>query len=746
MVMVINRKVKRTMMEHKAPYIGSIFLIILSCLIFSLFDMVSINLEKNNQAFQEEYVQEDAHFSAQQPIENLSELEDQYHVRLEERLSFDEELGDGKVLRLFTPSEKINQLYVKEGETIRGEQDLLLDVNFATAHELEIGDTYEISGETFTITGFMMMPDYVYIVQSINEMIADSTQFGIGVLSQEAFDTLERGTPSYSVKFTEEADREEFKEAINEEYQLTDWLERDENPRITLVNQDIQTVGDMSWSMSVVILLITCTLIGIVIWRTLKREFVQIGTLYALGYKKNEILRHYLSYAWIVSLTGSVLGTICGVALVRPMLAFFTVYYNIPDIHTSWDIPVLLISLVLPSVFLVPVTWLIVKRALRMAPLELMRGGRTKNKVGFLEKHLHLGRLRFNNKFKIRELARNVPRTLLLLAGVVFASILLLFGFGIYNSMHYLVEDSTNVAQYEYNYLYNILQTEEEEDGEAYSVYPFSPAGKEKTVANTFTIYGIHPETDYLDFEDADGKKISLDETIITRALANKLGVKGGDTVRAVNALDDKTYTIEIDRVAEVYTGNNIYMANEELNEMLGFPDASHNGVFSDRKLSIDPDLLANATSKDEERKRMESILAPMRSVMGVLSAGAFAIGLIVIFVVTSLVIEENKETISMLKVFGYKRKEIYRLVLSSSTFVVIVGYLLAIPLLIQMLGALFRSMGESANYAMPVRISVWSFVIGFVIIFIAYWLAQWMGKRKVNKISLSEILKSRME
>lgn len=745
--MVINRKVGRTIMAHKAPYIGSIILIVLSCLIFSLFTMVGTNLERNNQAFKEEYVQEDAHFTVQQPLDRIPELEKQYDVQIEERLSFDDDLGGGKTLRFFTIGDKVNKPYIEEGEPIEGDRDMLIDRNFAEAHQLAIGDTYSIDGQTFEITGYLMMPDYVYVVQSLDEMIADSARFGVAALSRQAFETLERGTPSYSVKFEKGADRSAFRDALNEQYQLTGWLEADENPRIVLIDQDIQSLNAMTSALSIVILLMTCTLIGIVIWRTLKQEFVQIGTLHALGYKKGEILRHYLNYAWIVSFSGSIVGTLLGIATVRPMLDFYNGYYNVPAIHMSWNLPVLLISLVLPALFLVPVTWLIVGRALRMAPVDLMRGGRTKSKVGFLEKHVNPGRLRFNNKFRVRELVRNVPRTLLLLFGVVFASILLLLGFGIYNSMNDLVKGgSEKTAHYEYSYLYNSPKTGDEEAGEPYSVYTFSPDGEERTLGNSFSIYGIDTATDYLTFKDADGDKLSIDQTLITRSLADKLGVEAGDSVKVEHALGGDSYTIGIDQIAEVYTENAIYMPDSELNDMLGYPENTHNGVFSDQKLSIDPDQLANATSSEENQKRMESFLAPMQGMFGIMSSGAFVIGLIVIFVVTSLIIEENRETISMLKVFGYRDREVYRLVLSSNTLVVAAGYLLAIPLLIWLLGALFRLIGESANFALPVRISGWSFLIGAIIIFIAYGLAQWSGRRKIRRISLSEILKSRME
>ena len=44
----------------------------------------------------------------------------------------------------------------------------------------------------------------------------------------------------------------------------------------------------------------------------LKRESVIIGTLYALGYRKKEIMNHYLLYPMVISLEGGILGTMLG--------------------------------------------------------------------------------------------------------------------------------------------------------------------------------------------------------------------------------------------------------------------------------------------------------------------------------------------------------------------------------------------------------------------------------------------------
>lgn len=72
--MIINKKIKRTMLESKSQYIGSLVLIIFSCLLFTMFNLVSKNLTKLSSSFEKDYKQEDASFMATSKINNLEDL------------------------------------------------------------------------------------------------------------------------------------------------------------------------------------------------------------------------------------------------------------------------------------------------------------------------------------------------------------------------------------------------------------------------------------------------------------------------------------------------------------------------------------------------------------------------------------------------------------------------------------------------------------------------------------------------
>jgi putative ABC transport system permease protein len=132
---------------------------------------------------------------------------------------------------------------------------------------------------------------------------------------------------------------------------------------------------------------------------------------------------------------------------------------------------------------------------------------------------------------------------------------------------------------------------------------------------------------------------------------------------------------------------------------------------------------------------------------IGGLATIAFIIGMIVIYIVTLMIVEENKNIISLMKIFGYRQKEINSLILNSSTIVVVIGYIIGIPLTLSAVGILAQLIENSVGLPLPpMRIDLPYILIGFIVVMLSYELSKLMCKKKVNAVSMSEALKAGME
>lgn len=747
--MVINKKIMRTMLERKSQYAGSLVLIIISCMLFTMFNQLTINMTRLSSSFENNYVQEDASFISDKKLD-IPNLESKFDMKLEETKSFDYAVSDDKTLRIFSQNTKVDIPAVIEGDTLKGSGDILIDPAYAKANNLDIDGSIKIYDKTFNIAGFMSLPNYVYPLKTESDLINDPNSFGLAVISKGDFNTINKGNSSYAVKFggdKSDIEREttQFKDYLkSQNIVLLSWTDISENPRVAYVSAKIQGINEVSSSLPVLIILLTCVLAGIVVWRMMKKESVIIGTLYALGYRKREITRHYLTYPMSIALSGSILGTILGALLLKPMLYFMVSYFNMPVGSVSFDFSYVVISILLPVVFLVASGYLVVRSALKSSPVELMRGGREKAKVGLLERKLKLEKMRFKSKFKIREQLRSMPRSGFLFLGVILATMLLLLGFAANSSIEFLMKNTfQDTYKYNYQYVYNSLQQGKPIGGEAVLTSYFK--SKSDSSVN-ITINGISSDSKYFNFKDKGGNIIKTDRVIITRPLADKLNLKPGETIRAVNKLDSREYSFKVDSIAETYVGEYVYMPLSMLDDMLRLPPGSYTTILSDTKLDIPENMLLSTSTIEDSRKSFESLIQPLQSVVGIMAFLSFIIGLIVIYVVTSLIIEENKESISLMKVFGYKKKEVNSLILNSSSFLIVAGYIVGVPLLLATLSALFNSISKSLNFAFPVTLSYPYAIGGLIVIYFAYEVSKALSRRKVSRISMAEILKAQME
>ncbi|WP_243895664.1 FtsX-like permease family protein [Clostridium botulinum] len=536
-----------------------------------------------------------------------------------------------------------------------------------------------------------------------------------------------------------ENNENDFKKYIEEKYNIVSYTERDNNVRYTLVKTKMDSSILMAITMPMIIILLTSTLLAIVMWRIIKTDLKQIGTLYALGYKKSEILKHYISYPIIIGTIGGVIGTLLGIVLSKPLDTLMRNYFNIPLIKENYSINYIILSPIIPLFFLILASFIVILKVLKMSPVNLMKGFKNKGRINKIEKNLKLYKFRFKNKFKIREITRNIGRTTILLVGITIASMLLLMGFMIKDSMDSLIKAQNNINQYEYNYIFKTLQIQKNYVGEKYNVSSFKVQNDEEPIP----IYGIDKDSKFISLKDSKGEKIQFNKVILTKALAEKLNINKRDRIKIYNIYNDKGFFINIDEIADNYITKSIYIPLDKFNTMMNYEKNSHIGLYSKEKLDIDENLIFKVESKKETEEAFKAMIQPMKYSLTIMAIFAFIIALIVIYVVTSIIVEENKGNISMLKVLGYKKEEINSLILDTEKISVLIGYLLSIPILKIFMGELMKKVAEDTNFSIPMNISIKYIVIGFVIIYLTYEISKIFSKRKILAISMVEFTKT---
>ena len=195
---------------------------------------------------------------------------------------------------------------------------------------------------------------------------------------------------------------------------VSDWVDIMNNRRARLVWASITGMQTMSVPLPVAMFLLSCLIIGIMFWRLIRREGVIIGTLSAQGYRRRELLVHYMAIPLLLALVGGLIGTVLALPSIEPMLKALTSYYNVPVPGIEISFFNVLIGILTPGLFLGLSSYLVIHSELKRSPAELMKGDRQRTKVNPLERSLKLDRFEFSTKFKLREQLRSIPRLVFL--------------------------------------------------------------------------------------------------------------------------------------------------------------------------------------------------------------------------------------------------------------------------------------------------------------------------------------------
>lgn len=357
--MTLNRRIRRIIKERALRYAGIFILILLGSYTFVLASGLAQNLTLLVSSFTEENRQEDLSFRTNLPIPNQPALERESGALIEEYLSYDVSLTETKTVRLLSQTERVNIPALTAGQMPSRPDHIIIDPAFALANDYPIGSSINLDGQVFTVTGFVSLPHYIYPVPKVYDMLYSPETFSIGVVERAVIEGLEAANIEsfYSVRF---ADRTQNinQQAVQlrgllqaEGIRPSEWIDITSNRRANIIYASITGMRTMSVPVPVAMFLLSCLIIGIMIWRMVRRESVIIGTLYAQGYRKRELMAHYLAIPLLLAFTGGVAGSLFALPSIGPSVMAMVSYYNMPVKGVELSAVNVIIAIATPVLF-----------------------------------------------------------------------------------------------------------------------------------------------------------------------------------------------------------------------------------------------------------------------------------------------------------------------------------------------------------------------------------------------------------
>jgi len=203
-------------------------------------------------------------------------------------------------------------------------------------------------------------------------------------------------------------------------------------------------------------------------------------------------------------------------------------------------------------------------------------------------------------------------------------------------------------------------------------------------------------------------------------------------------------YAFSVKEIAQYSPGFFIFMDLDTMREMFGEAEDYYNVLFSDRALDIDAGRLYSTTSRSDVVKGASVFTDLMMPMVYTLTFASIIIFCVVMYLMMKVMIDRSAHNISLIKVFGYRRREIKKLYLDGNFYIIAVGALICLPLSKKLMDMAFPYMISNVTCGFHVDAPLAFYVIAYVLILALYFVINAVLVRKLDRYTPAEVLKNR--
>lgn len=664
-------------------------------------------------------------------------------------------LGDKPVkFRALKDNDKINLSYFEEGVKPAKSDEIAVTRIFAEKNNLIINDKIQINSKEYKVTGFVLFPDYTLAVFG-SEFILDSSSITVGLFSDDEFESL-KGKEVFSIGGVSKGkfDKDKFKSEVQDKYiekdelsYITSVTDTTNNMKSGMIYTEVSSGKAATIGLSIMVASIAILIVAIIVYKILSSEKAQIGVLKAMGYIRKEIANPYITVITLIILPMLVLGCIIGMFVGEPLKNFYLEFYLLPKEPISLTYSVIIIAIIVPLIFFVGLSYYIIMKMLNKHPLDLLRVGEG-DKINKLTIYVDklLSKAKTTTKFKYSFLLRNSGKFYVFLIGIVFSSSLIIMGLMMPGFLDKMSTASYEKVDYEYEAMVDVTKE-----------IPVIKPGEEKFLTlpvaqyedHNITVQGL--ETDNQLYKLYDKKKNEItdklnDGIVITKSFEMFYDKKVGDSIIIKIQNNEYEYEFEIKGISEEYGDATVYIDRERLSDIVseGKSKELFTGIYS--KNTVDENNYGVVVNKNDLLEQSKSMQGFMMVAIGGILGSAIFIAAIVLYILTSLTVEDNFYNISLLKVMGYSKKEVNSMILNSYLGYAVISFLISLPLTIWGVNLMVDYFSKEFNMIFPLEFSLWQGVIGLLLILLIFYIGTFSSKRKIEKVALQEVLKEYRE
>lgn len=514
------------------------------------------------------------------------------------------------------------------------------------------------------------------------------------------------------------------------------FLEADDNPRINAASNERLVNRNMGLFAGVIVMILFMYVISVFIVHQIQSESYVIGTLYALGVKKKDLILHYLRLPVVIALLGGGIGATAGFSKLAIDLQLSQVYtyYSVPKFENVYPEYLLVYCIVMPVSIAFIVNFIVINKKLSKTALSLMRNERKNNIIS----NIRFEKVGFIRSFQIKQLLREFRIVFTVVFGMFIS--MLVFMIGMDSITLCLNVKNETQADTKYNYMYYMKYPKKKLPTKGEAVYTETLSKEHRGYSLDINIFGIDDDNKYFDAHPAKVKN----KIAVSKSVQQKYSLSVGDKFILSDDTNDMDYVFTVDSIADYSAGLAVFMDIDSMRQLFNKESDYYNTIFSDEKLDIEEGRVYSITTKEDVIRSSEIFLSMMRTTQIMLLSVSILIFFIVVYLMLKVMIDRSSMGISLIKIFGYRIKEVKKLYLNAYTLVIAICVNICIPLTKIIADIIYPNIISNTACGVNIAFPIYVYPCLFVGVMLIYFIVVTLLLNKLKVISPMEILKNR--
>ncbi len=654
----------------------------------------------------------------------------------------------------------------------RDDEVLLIEM-FARAHGVKPGDHLPVVVEgrerSLRVVGIVMSPEYVLAVPNGAQAPAPG-RFAVLWMPEAAAEAAYDLSGAFNNVVFELAKDARTDAVIDEIDRLLDRYgclgayARARQISHYFLDQDLAQLETMATMAPTIFLAVAAFLLNVVLSRLVELDRPQIATLKAVGYTDAEVGAHYLQMTLVISLLGAAAGIGGGAYLGRQFTELYLEFYRMPSLVFRLTRELALTAALVSLGAGIVGSLLAVRRVVLLPPAEAMRPAPPANYQKQPIADALLALLGPAARMVAREIMRRPARMLLSACGIAASVGILVVGQFFSDAMGFLMDFYMQKAQRE-TIAASFTQPGAESTLHGFSTVPgvrdvqwqsmLQVRVRSGHVERIVPLVG-HPERhDMRPILDDVGNEIAMPRgaVMMTETLASILDIRPGDrfVVQPLTG-ERKPLELTLTGVTKELFALWIHMDADQLHRAMGEAPSA-----SEALLVVDKDRIE---AVQDEITDMPGVATVMRKQLMIdefrrqtgesMGTFSFILTLFAVTIAIAVVYNNARVALSMrgrelasLRVLGFTRAEISAILIGELGVQVVVG----IPLGLWFGKVLVRGMlaaNDPEGFRFPSMITQHTYSFAVLVTVIAALLSAALVRRRLDKLDLIEVLKSR--